>query len=185
MEQIVDLAAVWSQKVTGSTLYNIERPLGDNPNSGGGQLYIQVSSTSVDELLSFLGEKYPTNGNPIRVSARAMGNPSLQADLEIYSKSAGRLRIANQNRFRAARHPAWLPEYGFPYLEPNNCSTEAANMLLESISGLHIFLAFDINDVLWAGFVKGALHDPKMDQKLIEILSGNHRGGLWRFKEEG
>ena len=179
MDSVVDLASVWSQKLTGSSLYNIERRLGDGPTTGGGQLYIQIPRLSVGDLLEFLGTAAPRNGSPIRLPVKAIGASGQSADIEIHSKSAGRLRIANQNRFRALRHPAWSPEIGFPRLDEPNVTTEAANDLIESMGGVHIFLAFDEAGVLWGGFTVGTIIHP--DPDLARILSGRHPGGVWRF----
>lgn len=183
MSMVQTLVAFWSQKITGSTLYNIERPLGDSPSSGGGQLYIQISGESVKDILEFLGEPYPQQGAPIRVAARAVGSPEQVQEIEIAEKSAGRLRIANQNRYRATRHPGWSPSLGFPSLSPVNCSTEAGNQLIDSLGGLHIFLARDEHGEIWAGYQTGSVTDPSLDPELRKILSGSHRGGVWFYKE--
>lgn len=183
MSSVQNLVAFWSQRITGSTLYNIERPLGDSPSSGGGQLYIQISGESVKDILQFLGELYPKQGNPIRVVARAVGAPEQEQEIEIAEKSAGRLRIANQNRHRANRHPGWSPKQGFPSLSRLNCSTEAANELIEKLGGLHIFLAKDDRGEIWAGYQTGSVTDQSIDPDLRRILSGSHRGGVWFYKE--
>lgn len=183
MEEVNSLKSFWSQRITGSTLYNIERPLGDSPASGGGQLYIQISSRAVEDVLRFLGKPYPSQGSPLRVPARAVGRPNQIADIEIAEKSSGRLRIPNQNRYRATRHPGWSPEVGFPRLEPGSCSTMAANQLIDSIGGLHIFLARDEKDQIWAGYQIGTLDDESVHPELRKILSGTHRGGVWFFED--
>jgi hypothetical protein len=179
----VPIAELWSQRVNPSDLYNIERPIGDGPATGGGQLYIQIGKQSATNVLSFLNEKYPEQGDPIRLAPRAIGMPGRSGIIEIAEKSAGRLRIPNQNRFRAVRHPAWAPENNFPFLDPQDCSTEAAQEVIQSLGGLHIFLAMDPDGELWAGFTTGQ-QDASTNPSLAAILSGNHPGGLWRASQE-
>lgn len=178
-QKIVEL---WALKMNGSGLYNIERSLHDNPTSGGGHTYIQVPRARVDELLAFLGQtQIPPNGVPITLNVGNQAKPNIpKQELEFRSKSAGRMRIARQNRHRHARLSAWLPGAGFPSLTSGQ-STLDANQILDQLGGVHIYLARDINGDVWAGFTKGLPSPAQLKQPFAKILWGKSPGGYWKY----
>jgi hypothetical protein len=178
------LVELWSLRIRGSDLYNIERSLHDNPPGGGGHTYIQVPRVLVSDLLAFLCEpKMPPNGVPITVDVGNQARPDVPPQrLEFWSKSAGRMRIARQNRHRHSRLSAWLPAAGFPSLQSGQ-TTDDANKLLNELGGVHIYLARDTDGKVWAGYTKGAPTAKQQQQPFANILWGNSPGGYWKHEE--
>src|SRR5687768_4470583 len=117
MDGQLEIDELWSLMIAPSDLYNIERSLSDGPAGGGGDTYIQVPVSLVKPLLTFLREEYPPNGVPLKFEVNNRARPDLPAEpLEFWAKSAGRMRIARQNRHRHPRLRAWTPGMGFPSL---------------------------------------------------------------------
>ncbi len=175
---------LWSLKINPSDLYNIERSLNDNPETGGGHTYIQVPRGNVENLLSFLHQDYPRNGSSITLEVGVQQNPEMPLEkIEFWSKSAGRMRIAQQNRHRHNRHSAWSPERGFPSLEPGQ-DTRDASRILQDIGGLHIYIARCSEGSLWAGFTKGIPSKNENSLPFVDILWGNTTGGYWIYEEK-
>jgi hypothetical protein len=174
---------LWCLKITASDLYNIERIRSDNPVTGGGHTYIQVPRKLVDPLLTFLRATYPPKGIRLTLNVNNRAQPDLPGEpLEFWRKSEGRMRIARQNRHRQSRLRAWSPREGFPSLGVNEGTADAAK-LLESIGGLHIYLARAADGAVWAGYTTG--RPSKKDQALpfANIMWGDSPGGYWRYKE--
>jgi hypothetical protein len=174
---------LWSLRINGSNLYNIERSLHDNPATGGGHTYIQVPRANVDDLLTFLGEtQMPPNGVAIMLDVGNQAAPNMpKQQLEFRSKSAGRMRIARQNRHRHSRLSAWLPAAGFPNLDAGQ-TTQDASQLLEELGGLHIYLARDEDGIVWAGYTKGVPTAKQQQQPFAHILWGDSPGGYWKHE---
>lgn len=181
MEQLI-LDELWAMNISGSSFYNIERIPEDRPQGGDGQTYIQVNKRSVDGLLVLLGENYPGNGQSIEIMVGDVLRPNIPPQPLVFkSKSQGRMRIANQNRHRATRHPAWSSAVGFPSLTAGQ-NTADANLLLQNIGGIRIFIARTADDSLWAGFTTGAPNNNVLDPSLSNILYGD-KGGHWKYAE--
>lgn len=184
MQNDIKIHELWSLRINPSDLYNIERPIGDNPSSGGGHTYIQVPKSQVKPLLSFLHEKYPQNGVPIILTVHNQGKPgSIPEQIEFWAKSAGRMRISKQNRHRHSRLSAWSPANGFPVLKPNE-TTDDARKLLKSIGELHIYIARGEDDSVWAGYTKGAPSNEQLELPFASILWGTSPGSYWIYKED-
>jgi hypothetical protein len=179
------ITELWSMRISAATLFNIERVIGDNPVGGGGAVYIQVAGGLVDDLLKFLRSAYPKNGEVIEVTAGNLRKPTQpQEKLTFSSKSQGRMRIANQNRHRAVRHPAWSPEEGFPSLASGQ-TTEDARAVLENIGGLRICLVRVEDGNIWAGYTIGAASDAEAKLPFADINWGAATsGGYWSKKEK-
>lgn len=181
MHSDVKIDELWSLRLNPSDLYNIERTLNDNPDTGGGHTYIQVPRRQVDNLLMFLHERYPQNGIAIRLEVGDSRSPDTGRErLEFWSKSAGRMRIAQQNRYRHSRLTAWSPQRKFPSLRPGE-TTEDAKRLLNGEGGLHIYLARGVDGFVWAGFTTGAPSLKELKLPFVGILWGNSPGGYWKY----
>jgi len=177
----MEIQEIWSCRLNPSDLYNIERSLNDNPDSGGGHTYIQVSTGLVEPLLKFLDATYPSNGTPIILNVGNQRNPNSSSEtLEFYSKSSQRMRISKQNRHRHSRLSAWLPQVGFPSLKPNE-TTQDARALLSRLGGVHIYLARGPDNSVWAGYTKGTPTARESCLPFADIMWGNKAGGYWCY----
>lgn len=181
----IDIAELWSMRISAATLYNIERTTDDNPIGGGGAVYIQVAKGLVTDLLRFLRSEYPNNGEVIDLEVGNFLSPlKPQETLTFSSKSQGRMRIANQNRHRAVRLSAWSSDEGFPRLEAGQ-NTEDARAVLEEIGGLRIFLVRGEDGNIWAGYTIGEANEAQAKQPFASINWGAETsGGYWRYEEE-
>lgn len=181
----IEIAELWSMRISAATLYNIERTLDDNPVGGGGAVYIQVARGLVADLLQFLSSKYPNNGEVIELEVGNFLIPEKPKErLTFSSKSQGRMRIANQNRHRATRLSAWSPEGGFPSLEAGQ-NTADARVLLEHIGGLRIFLVKGEEGDVWAGYTVGEADEAQAKQPFAAINWGTATsGGYWKYEEK-
>lgn len=181
----IEISELWSMRISAATLYNIERTTDDNPEGGGGAVYIQVAKGLVADLLLFLRSEYPSNGEVIELRVGNFLSPSRpQEILTFSSKSQGRMRIANQNRHRAVRLSAWSPDEGFPSLEAGQ-NTQDARAVLEGIGGLRIFLVRGEDGNIWAGYTIGEANAAQAKQPFASINWGTTTsGGYWKYEEE-
>jgi len=178
----VAIDELWAMNISAATLYNIERAVDDNPHGGGGATYIQVGKSLVDDLLIFLKENYPGNGQTIEIMVGDMRRPNIAPQPVVFSsKSQGRMRISNQNRHRASRHPAWSPTVGFPSLSAGQ-KTPDAKLVLDKINGLHIFIAKAKDGSFWAGFTSGMPDKKTALLPTSKILYGKSKGGYWKYE---
>lgn len=175
-----NIVELWALRLNPSDLSNIERPIGEGPVGGGGQLYIQIKTTMIPSLLKFLGAAYPSDG-PLSVTVRNIGSDGSSDVVEFHAKSQGRMRIANQNRHRANRVRAWSPQMGFPTLPARATTTDAAEAIA-SLGGLHIFLAKDTEGTIWAGYTTGVVDDQDGTLPFAHLVSGQHEGGHWKYE---
>ena len=119
----------WRQ-VTNADFFNIERARGQGPSTGGGQLWVSISfGAHLDHAAfgAFLGIEPPeavTSTRPRRtIQVHALHAPDAVGPLEFGahyrpgSQGDDRYYIARQNRRRprGERHPAWMPDSGFPH----------------------------------------------------------------------
>jgi hypothetical protein len=175
---------VWSLRLNPSDLYNIERVVGDDPTTGGGDTYIQVPARLVHDTLVFLGTKLPKAGAPIFLSVKDAANPSAPPeDIEFWIKSDdqggnARMRIARQNRHRHKRFAGWAPAAQFPTL-PAWQKTSDAKPLLAGMGGVRIFLARDANGTVWGGFTVGAPSPAEANLAYAQIAWAPSQGGYW------
>lgn len=124
----------------------------------------------------------PPNGVAITLDVGNQAAPNMpKQELEFRSKSAGRMRIARQNRHRHTRLSAWLPAAGFPSLASGQ-NTQDAAQVLEDAGGVHIYLARDEDGNVWAGFTKGQPSTKQSQQPFASILWGNSPGGYWKYE---
>ena len=181
----IGICQLWSLRLNPSDLYNIERVCDDNPENGGGHTYIQIPKGQVPHLLRFLGERYPTNSQQISVMVSDQKAPNSTSEIiQFCSKSAGRMRISQQNRHRHSRLAAWSPQSGFPKLKPYKGSIEA-KALIQEIGGLHIYLARDSNANIWGGYTTGPVPQASTYLPFSNILWGlNNPGGYWQLGKE-
>lgn len=119
---------VFWRAVTKADFFNVERGPGRGPATGGGQLYFSISfgeHLDHEEFGAFLGVEPPREiaiSRPSRtIDAHVLDDPALVAPIPFRAryrppKRDDRYYIARQNRRRPTgqRHPAWLPERGFP-----------------------------------------------------------------------
>ena len=171
---------LWAMNISAATLYNIERTVDDNPEGGGGATYIQIGKSLVADLLGFLNAKYPAKGQTIEIDVGDFSRPTLPPQPVVFSsKSQERMRISNQNRHRASRHPAWSPTVGFPTLKPGQ-GTIDAKVLLDQIGGLRIWIARAPDGSYWAGYTIGTPSKSAALQPFANIAYGK-RGGYWKY----
>ena len=179
----LEIDELWSLAISPSDFYNIERIRSDKPASGGGHTYIQVPVGLVNPVLTFLRESYPPKGVPLILNVNNRAQPDLPGEpLEFWAKSAGRMRIARQNRHLHHRLRAWSPELGFPALAANQDTDDARN-LLDSIGGLHIYLARAADGTVWAGYTVGRPTKEEAKLPFANIMWGDTKGGYWRYEE--
>jgi hypothetical protein len=185
MNADVKIHELWSLRLNPSDLYNIERELNDNPETGGGHTYIQIPKGQVNNLLNFLHEEYPPNGVDISLNVGDRIKPEAPSEkIQFWSKSANRMRISQQNRHRHSRLTAWSPARGFPVLKPHQ-TTDDAKKVLNSIGGLHIYLARGTDDFVWAGFTVGTPSARESKLPFANILWGiKNPGGYWIYSEK-
>ena len=119
---------IFWRAVTKADFFNVERGTEAGPTSGGGQLYFSISFGShMDHatLGAFLGVDPPeliaTTRPSALIDAAVLDEPDVVAPLEFRARYRppqpdDRYYIARQNRRRpnGERHPAWMPESGFP-----------------------------------------------------------------------
>jgi len=119
---------IFWRKVTNADFFNVERGQQVGPRTGGGQLYFSISFGSHlahAELGAFLGIRPPDVVRTTRpaktIDVHALASPKVVAPLEFRPRyrppqRGDRYYIARQNRRRAngERHPAWMPDSGFP-----------------------------------------------------------------------
>lgn len=158
---LVEIEGIWHRKITGGDFFNIERSAAAGPQSGGGQLFIDIPNTPREGLFTMLGLEAPVDVNgvwpPGVVDAKVIGNPTESGLLhfDLNRRDDRRYRIRNQNRQTAGseRHPAWKATHGFPEA-PDTVQTRTDAEL--SISdGVHIFLVKSRSGEYYAGFVRG------------------------------
>lgn len=125
-----NVAQVFWRAVTNADYFEVERAPTAGPKGGGGGTYFSIEfGRSLDPaaLGAFLGVDPPdaiATGRPVKkIDAAVLSDPKIVAPLEFaprYRQRKGRgrdrYRIARQNRRkrRGERHPAWMPERGFP-----------------------------------------------------------------------
>jgi hypothetical protein len=171
---------LWTKKLQPFELYNIDRRLNDNPNTGGGELYIQVPGSRVPSLLQFLGAQMPPLGAYVPLMVKNPALPHSPAEeLQLWAKSQGRMRTGPINRFRASntRPGGWSPAAGFPSL-PVGHGTNQARAQLNGLGGVRIFLARDGNGEVWAGFTQGPATPAEAGLPYANI-AWTGRGGYW------
>jgi hypothetical protein len=171
---------LWTRKLQPFELYNIERRHNDNPNTGGGELYIQVPETRVPSLLQFLRAPMPPLGAYISLQVKNPAQPNAAPEaLQFWAKSQGRMRTGPVNRFRASniRPGGWSPAAGFPTL-PSGHGTAQARVLLNGLGGVRVFLARDGAGDIWAGFTQGP---PTPAQAALHYanIAWAGQGGYW------
>ncbi|EJG1640288.1 hypothetical protein ACHELT_004032 [Vibrio alginolyticus] len=173
------ITELWSLKLNASDFRNIERVEGDNPESGNGQLYIQIPKGFVESLLTFIRKDYPENGVVHEIEVYDIKKPDLTPKiLGFQSKSMGRMRTSKQNRHRNDRLCAWLPDRGFPTLEPFATNDDAKRVLREC-GNVHLFLARVQGEKVYVGFTKGEPSDSDASQPFAGLLWGEGKGGYW------
>jgi hypothetical protein len=169
---------LWSKRIHAREFWDVER--GEPLETGGGQLYFQVSRSRVPDLLTFLRTTYPVGG-PFVLRVQAIGRPGTVETLEFWSKSMGRMRTGPQNRQSGQRLTAWSPALGFPRLPDDVRSTSQAREALTKLGGLHIFLARDGRDQVFAGYTVGSSPPTSWGSWPFDnILFGANPGGYWR-----
>ena len=118
---LVGIQHVWHRQITRGDFFNIERTAGAGPQSGGGQLFIDIPNTVREGLLTMLGLEAPADVDGTwpagEVDAKVIGHPTESGTLRFGLNRRGdhRYRIQNQNRHtaNAERHPAWTAAKGF------------------------------------------------------------------------
>jgi len=123
---MTDVNAIFWRAVTPADFFNIERSRNAAPASGGGQSYFSISFSGLthEELGGFLDVEPPSRIESARPTVlldqvAVINDPGVVAPLEFAPRyqnldESDRYRISRQNRQYQARHPAWLPERGFP-----------------------------------------------------------------------
>ena len=158
---LVGILNIWHRQITPGDFFNIERSGAAGPDSGGGQLFIDIPNAVREGLFSMLSLEAPEDVNgewpPGVVDAKVIGNPNVSGVLhfDLNRRNDRRYRIRNQNRQSAGseRHPAWTAGYGFPEA-PNEVQTrEQAEPHLGD--GAQIYVVKALSGDYYAGFTRG------------------------------
>lgn len=115
----------------------------------------------IPDLLEFVGlDRHlpPQAWQDITIEPQVVGTPGVSAPLVFSShRRHGGYELAAQNRQddRHERHPAWMPENGWP--DPRiPSSVEDAKAVLAELGALHIYVARTETGQYYAGFTTGA-----------------------------
>ena len=158
---LVGIESIWHRQVTPGDFFNIERSGAAGPQSGGGQLFIDIPNVVREGLFTMLGLEAPEDVNgewpPGIVDARVIGNPNVSSTLhfDLNRRNDRRYRIRNQNRQSAGseRHPAWTSANGFPEAPDDVQTRVQAEPYLGP--GVQIFLVRALSGDYYAGFTRG------------------------------
>ena len=183
---LVGIQSIWHRQMTPGDFFNIERSGAAGPQSGGGQLFIDIPNVVRQGLFTMLNLEAPDDVNgdwpPGVVEARVIGHPNVSGTLhfDLNRRDDRRYRIRNQNRQSAGseRHPAWTSAYGFPEA-PDDVQTRAqAEPYLGT--GVQIFLVKALSGDYYAGFTRGTeMPDSWPGGVGLEALfNPDKRGGL-------
>lgn len=184
---LVGIEFVWHRQITRGDFFNIERTAAAGPQSGGGQLFIDIPNAAREGLFTMLGLEAPVDVNgdwpPGEVNARVIGSPTESGVLHfgLNRRNDPRYRIQNQNRHTAAseRHPAWTAAKGFPEA-PNSVKTadEAGEYIQD---GVRIFLVKTLTGDYYAGFTRGTIMPESWTASVgLEVLfNPESPGGLF------
>ena len=172
--------SVFWRRVTRGDFFNIERAAGAGPQSGGGQLYIDLplgGSVTLQDFGNFFFGK-PLNADEGMwerrvISALSLSNPTLEGSIELTPRRGGNRRymIANQNRqaLGGSRHPAWSAEQGFPRA-PSDVSSPRDHRISD-ISFLKIFIARADGNQFLAGFTNSSMMPESWPKRVgLEVL---------------
>jgi hypothetical protein len=177
---------LWTLELEGADLFHIEHVKSDDPQGGGGDLYIQIPAEMVAATLKFLRAGMPAKRRHIKLAVKDPTHPQNPPQtIEFWNKSpdrAGnaRLRIARQNRLRptSTRPTGWSPAAGFPTLASGQ-RTPAANAVLAGLGGVRLFLARDAQGDVWAGFTQGTPSPAESTLPYAHIAWAPSSGGYW------
>src|SRR5690606_2798761 len=130
---------IWWREITPEDLYAMEK------SSRGLRGRTALEVRPVPHLLHFLGldrAAQDDTWDDVRIVARVVGDPDVSAPLVFKAhRRHGVYELPSQNRHddRHERHPAWLPEHGWPDVVPG--SVEEAKQVIADLGGLHVYLA--------------------------------------------
>ena len=163
------VSQIFWRAVTNSDFYNVERGPRSGPSSGGGQLYFSLSFGDHLEqaaLGAFLGVVPPEAIAATRPSASidvaVLDDPAVVAALEFRARYRppqpdDRYYIAtpgHRRRPSGERHPAWMPERGFPSAPAD--ITDPSSPAIPDLSLLKICILRDSDGGYHATFVNSA-----------------------------
>ncbi len=183
------ITSVLWRSVTRADFFNIERAKGVGPDSGGGQTYISLSfGLSMDHSAfgRFLNVTPPDAIRTTRprkiIEVAVLEAPSVTAPLAFEPRYTDlsqndRYRIARQNRRRTAseRHPAWMPERGFPAAPKTVQSKD--DPAVPDLSVLKIFVAKTDDGQYFAGFTNQARRPNTLPATLDVLFEDNDTVG--------
>ena len=158
---LVGIQNIWHRQITPGDFFNIERSAAAGPESGGGQLFIDIPNAVREGLFTMLSLEAPDDVNghwPLGVvNAKVIGSPNVSSTLhfDLNRRNDRRYRIRNQNRQSGGseRHPAWTADNGFPRA-PDDIETRLqAEPYIED--GVHIFIVKALPGEYYAGFTRG------------------------------
>lgn len=172
---------IFWRAVTKADFFNVERGPDAGPTSGGGQLYFSISfGNHLDHaaLGAFLGVVPPdaiaTTRPSASIDVAVLSDPSVAAPLTFRARyrppqPGDRYYIARQNRRRPSseRHPAWLPERGFPAAPADITGPDDPDV--PDLSLLKICVLLDDESNYHATFVNRATRPPGLPPA-VDIL---------------
>jgi hypothetical protein len=179
------VSQVFWRAVTNSDYFNVERGPGTGPSSGGGQLYFSISfGDHLDHaaLGTLLGVDPPESIATTRPSATidvaVLDDPDVIAPLEFRARYRpprldDRYYIARQNRRRPTgeRHPAWMPDRGFPAAPAD--ITGPNDPAIPDLSLLKICVLRDNDGGYHAAFVNSALMPMELPASVDVLFTTN------------
>ncbi|MBY9078943.1 hypothetical protein [Paenibacillus sp. CGMCC 1.18879] len=182
---IVD--AILYKKINPGDLWNIDRPSGSGPTSGGGQTYINlaIDDTDLEGFLKY-GCRTPKpydhkSRDTITISASTLGSPMETSSISFDPRSnRNDYTIANQHKYR---HPAWTTAHGFPSIPPKCKDSE--DVRVSGVTEDLVILIFRTTDGIYIASYTNYHSKPSNWKKgigLKKIFSGST--GILNFKAE-
>ena len=179
---------IFWRAVTKADFFNVERGPHTGPASGGGQLYFSISfGDHLDhgDLGDFLGVEPPDAVRTTRpaqtINVAAIDDPGVLGMLEFRARyrppqTGDRYYIARQNRRRdsSERHPAWMPERGFPEAPDDVYGPD--DPAIPDLSRLKIYILRDVDGGYHAGFANSSARPPGLPAAVDELFRLNELG---------
>ncbi len=165
---------IWWREITPEDLYAMEK------SSRGLRGRTALEVRPVPHLLHFLGldrAAQDDTWDDVRIVARVVGDPDVSAPLVFKAhRRHGVYELPSQNRHddRHERHPAWLPEHGWPDVVPG--SVEEAKQVIADLGGLHVYLARVESGQYFAGFTVGAALPAGWPRSCEPMFTGSGSG---------
>lgn len=170
----VKVERIWWREIGAEDFYSMEK------SSRGLRGRSSLEIRQIADLMTFMGrDRFSAElWEDLRIDARVVGDPTTSAPIVFKAhRRHGVYEIAAQNRQddRHERHPAWLPQNGWPDLRVPQ-SVEDAKSVLAEIGGLHVYVARTLDGHHYAGFTTGASLPVGWPSSLQPLFTGSDSG---------